>query len=121
MPRPNPYPVVTPIANARAGALTIAYTYPAPTSSSCQSVGTDTGAGVNHRGDALRVCIRFGCGTRLPAHVLGDMCEVCTGAGFVCPPPAPIQRHVLPSPATQRTCPRPRGSTAAVSTVSHYP
>ncbi|KAF8556642.1 hypothetical protein OG21DRAFT_1506219 [Imleria badia] len=42
------------------------------------------------------------------------MCEPCAGAGFVTrPPPAPIQRE--PRPASQRTCPRRRGSIAVVS------
>ncbi|KAH0835725.1 hypothetical protein J3R83DRAFT_9548 [Lanmaoa asiatica] len=113
--RANPYPVVLPM---HALALTLAFTYPhlpvpSSTSAPLHGVGTVTGgsvyASVNYGENVPRVCLRFGCGARLPVHVLGDMCEACTGAGFVRPPPAILQKRV-PRRATERVCPRPRES-----------
>lgn len=39
--------------------------------------------------------MRFGCGARIPVHVLGDICEACVRAGFVRPLPAPAPAPVI--------------------------
>lgn len=122
VPRANPYPVVLPTEKTtpRALALALAFTYPnlpvpSPTTA---SAGGRVHTSVSHRQDVLRICMRFECGARLPAHVLGDVCEACAGAGFVSPPPTVVQKRV-PRRATQRTCPRPRESLDIVRAVSH--
>jgi hypothetical protein len=122
VPRGNAYPVVTSMASSTRGvALTIAYTYPhIPAPSALQRVGAVAGGGVpmsvDHPDDALRACMRFGCGARLPAHVLGDVCSACAGAGFVRPP---VQKRV-PRRATDHTRPRPRESRDLVRAVSRH-
>ena len=131
--RTNPYPVVPPIEKTpRALAMALAFRYPnlpvpppppPPMSAPLQSVDPIGGGGrvdasVNHGRDVLRVCMRFGCGTRLPAHVRGDACEACARAGFVRPPPGVVQKRV-PRRATEHTCPRPRESLELVRAVSH--
>ena len=81
----NPYPVVTSAESLRAA--TVAYTYsnhPAP--APLAPLQNQSGAPGTHRRDAPRVCMRFGCGARLPLHVSGEMCEACAGAGFIRPP-----------------------------------
>ncbi|KIJ08771.1 hypothetical protein PAXINDRAFT_102451 [Paxillus involutus ATCC 200175] len=57
----------------------------------------------------LRVCMRYGCGTRLPMHNVGDICEACASAGFVRAPPAVVPKRV-PRRAKDRTHPLPRES-----------
>ena len=113
--------------STRGVVLTVAYTYPqipalSPRSSALQSVGAVAGGGVptsvNHANDALRVCMRFGCGARLPPHVLGDMCSACGGAGFVHPPRAVVQKRV-PKRATDHMDVRPGESRDLVRAVSH--
>ena len=106
VPRANPYPVVTPMSkSARSVASGVADTYPhipapSPTSSSLQRAG-------NYAKETLRVCMRSGCGARLPARVLGDTCQACSGAGIVRPS---TPREVVQKRATDRTRPRSRES-----------
>ena len=118
VPRANPYPVVTPMAkSARSVASGVADTYPhiptpSPTSSSLQGAG-------NYAKETLRVCMRSGCGARLPAHVLGDTCQACSGAGIARPStPREVAQKRTPSRATGRTRPRSRQSRDLVRAVS---
>ena len=118
VPRANPYPVVTPMAkSARSVAPSVADTYPhipapSPTSSSLQSAG-------NYAKETLRVCMRSGCDARLPAHVLGDTCQACSGAGIVRPStPREVAQKRTPRRATDRTRPRSRESRDLVRAVS---
>lgn len=92
-------------------ALTVAFTYPQCSEPPPPSVPV----GVVHDGDnALGVCVCFGCGARLPARVLEDMCEACAR---VRPPPMVVQKCV-PRRATERASHRPRESLDVVRAVS---